>query len=193
MRLAQSPLLWGSEGFSKDFKESSESKGAHPSHSQKARTGQSQKCPPPRGTEGSNPSPSSRESVSPRSLSSWVKNPGFPRGCARLRSRCGRQRAAGPAHIAPTRSNISVGPYSSTAFPAMRSRQVVGLKSQLGAQTRSGFLGAQGCWWILRGRTGLKQSRARSADRASLVADVSARAASAPSDRAVGAHRESLG
>ena len=101
--------------------------------------------------------------------------------------------SAGPANIAPTRSNISVGPYSSTAFPAMRSRQVVGLKSQLGAQTRSGFLGAQGCWWILRGRTGLKQSRARSADRASLVADVSVRAASAPSDRAVGAHRESLG
>jgi hypothetical protein len=63
MRLAQSPLLWGSEGFSKDFKESSESKGAHPSHSQKARTGQSQKCPPPRGTEGSNPSPSSGESA----------------------------------------------------------------------------------------------------------------------------------
>ena len=63
MRLAQSPLLWGSEGFSKDFKESSESKGAHPSHSQKARTGQSQKCPSPRGTEGSNPSPSSAESV----------------------------------------------------------------------------------------------------------------------------------
>ena len=65
MRLAQSPLLWGSEGFSKDFKESSESKGAHPSHSQKARTGQSIKCPPPRaprGTEGSNPSPSRGES-----------------------------------------------------------------------------------------------------------------------------------
>ena len=69
MRLAQSPLLWGSEGFSKDFKESSESKGAHPSHSQKARTGQSQKCPPPRGTEGSNPSPSSEESANFRFLS----------------------------------------------------------------------------------------------------------------------------
>ena len=33
-----------------------------------------------------------------------------------LRSRRGRQRAAGPANSAPTRSNISVGPYSSTAF-----------------------------------------------------------------------------
>jgi hypothetical protein len=38
-----------------------------------------------------------------------------------------------------------------------------------------------------------KQSRARSADRASLAADVRARAASAPSDRAAGALRESLG
>jgi hypothetical protein len=95
MRLAQSPLLWGSEGFSKDFKESSESKGAHPSHSQKARTGQSQKCPPPRGTEGSNPSPSSGESVSRGTLSLRVKNPGFPRGCAGLRSRRGRQRPEG--------------------------------------------------------------------------------------------------
>jgi hypothetical protein len=84
---------------------------------------------PLRGTEGSNPSPSSRESVSRGTLSSWVKNPGFLRGCAGLRSR-GRQRAAGPADIAPTRGNISVGPYSSTPFPAMRSRQVVGLKSQ---------------------------------------------------------------
>src|ERR1700730_5775189 len=73
MRLAQSPLLWGSEGFSKDFKESSESKGAHPSHSQKARTGQSQKCPPPRGTEGSNPSPSTGESTA--NLTSSIRAP----------------------------------------------------------------------------------------------------------------------
>src|ERR1700720_2446361 len=51
---------------------------------------------------------------------------------SRLRSRRGRQRAAGPANIAPTRSSISVGLYSSTAFPAMRSRQLVGLKSQGG-------------------------------------------------------------
>src|ERR1700686_1932763 len=32
------------------------------------------------GTEGSNPSPSSGESVSRGTLSSGVKNPGFPRG-----------------------------------------------------------------------------------------------------------------
>jgi hypothetical protein len=39
--------------------------------------------------------------------------------------RVGRRRAAGPAHIAPTCGNISVGGYFSTAFSAMRSRQVV--------------------------------------------------------------------
>jgi hypothetical protein len=53
-----------------------------------------------------------------------------------LRSRRGRQRAAGAASSAPTRSNISVGPYSSTPFPAMRSRQVVGLKLQRGSPRR---------------------------------------------------------
>jgi hypothetical protein len=40
--------------------------------------------------------------------------------------------------------------------------------------------GAQGCWWILRVRIGLKQSRALSADRPSQAADGSARAASLP-------------
>jgi hypothetical protein len=47
-----------------------------------------------------------------------------PRVSARvswLRFRRGRQRAAGHANIGPTCGNISVGPYSSTAFPAMRS------------------------------------------------------------------------
>ena len=58
---------------------------------------------------------------------------------SRLRSRRGRQRAAGPANIAPTRSSISVGLYSSTAFPAMRSRQVVGLKSQGGFPNEIGL------------------------------------------------------
>ena len=58
---------------------------------------------------------------------------------SRLRSRRGRQRAAGPANIAPTRNSISVGLYSSTAFPAMRSRQVVGLKSQGGFPNEIGL------------------------------------------------------
>jgi hypothetical protein len=48
-----------------------------------------------RGTEGSNPSPSSGQSVSlPQPLSS-VENPGFPRGCARLAWGLGSQRRAG--------------------------------------------------------------------------------------------------
>src|SRR5438270_830231 len=69
------------------------------------------------GTEGSNPSPSSRQSVSLPHPLSKVENPGFPRGCARLAWRPGRQRRAGRFDIAPTRGNISVGPYSSTAVP----------------------------------------------------------------------------
>ena len=50
-----------------------------------------------------------RGTASRATLSSWVRNPGCPRGCAGLRSRRGRQRAAGPANIAPTWDNISVG------------------------------------------------------------------------------------
>src|SRR6266403_43272 len=43
------------------------------------------------GTESSNPSPSSGESVSLPELLSRVENPGFPRGCARwLGDRVGR-------------------------------------------------------------------------------------------------------
>jgi hypothetical protein len=56
-----------------------------------------------------------------------------PRLSARVsgrRARRGRQRAAGHAYIAPTCGNISVGPYSSNPFPAMRLRQAFGLKRQ---------------------------------------------------------------
>ena len=52
MRLAQSPLLWGSEGFSKDFKESSESKGAHPSSQPESSNGAVLKMPSPTGDRG---------------------------------------------------------------------------------------------------------------------------------------------
>jgi hypothetical protein len=48
-----------------------------------------------RGTGSSNPSPSSRESYSLPHPPSKVDNPGFPRGCARLAWRPGRQRRAG--------------------------------------------------------------------------------------------------
>jgi hypothetical protein len=76
------------------------------------------------GTDGSNPSLSSRQSVSrPHPLSS-VENPGFPRGCARLAWRPRRQRRAGCFDIAPTGGIISVGPYSSTAVPLMGSARM---------------------------------------------------------------------
>jgi len=74
-----------------------------------------------RGTDGSNPVPSSGESVSLPERLSRVENPGFPRGCARLAWRPGRQRHAGCHKIAPTGGNISVAPYSSTAVPLMGS------------------------------------------------------------------------
>ena len=92
-----------------------------------------------RGTEGSNPSPSSGESVSRGTLSSGVKNPGFPRGFRGCVLGAVGREPQGPANIAPTRSSISVGLYSSTAFPAMRSRQVVGLKSQGGFPNEIGL------------------------------------------------------
>jgi hypothetical protein len=69
------------------------------------------------GTVSSNPSPSSGESVSRPKPLSYVENPGFPRGCARLAWRLGRQRRAGCFDTAATGGNISVGPYSSTAVP----------------------------------------------------------------------------
>jgi hypothetical protein len=77
-----------------------------------------------RGTEGSNPSPSSGESVSLPELFRWVEKPGFPRGCARQAWRPGRQRHAGCHKIAPTGGNISVAPYSSTAVPLMGSARM---------------------------------------------------------------------
>ena len=70
-----------------------------------------------RGTGSSNPSPSSGESVSLPERVSRIGNPGFPRGCARLAWRPGRQRRAGGYKMAPTGGNISVAPYSSTAVP----------------------------------------------------------------------------
>jgi hypothetical protein len=52
------------------------------------------------------------------------REPGFPRGCARLAWRPGRQRRAGCFDIAPIGRNISVGPYSSTAVPLMGSARM---------------------------------------------------------------------
>jgi hypothetical protein len=112
------------------------------------------------GTEGSNPSPSSRQSVSRPHPRSKVDNPGFPRGCARPAWRPGRQRRAGCFDIAPTGGNISVGPYSSTAVPLMGSARM-----PRGSQRSWPFFELQRAV-LIEFRIGLKQSQARSADRA---------------------------
>jgi hypothetical protein len=87
------------------------------------------RSPPPlastsRETGSSNPVSSSGESVSLPELLSRVENPGFPRGCARLAWRPGRQRRAGCYKIGPTGDNISVAPYSSTAAALMGSARM---------------------------------------------------------------------
>ena len=58
-----------------------------------------------RGTESSNPSPSSGESVSRLKPLSYVENPDFPRGCARLAWRLDRPRRAGCFDTAATGGN----------------------------------------------------------------------------------------
>ena len=105
-------------------------------------SGKSRKrCPSDGGTEGSNPSPSSRESVSLPHPLSKVANPGFPRGCARLAWRAGRQRRAEHFDIAPTGGNISVAPYSSTAVPLMWWRECHAGANEVGASPGSTWVG----------------------------------------------------
>src|SRR6478672_9609 len=60
--------------------------------------------------------------------------PGFPRGCARLAWRPGRQRRSACFDSAPTGGNISVGPYSSTPVPVT----VVG-ENTMPASTKPGL------------------------------------------------------
>src|SRR5438128_1905537 len=140
-----------------------------------------------RGTDGSNPVPSSGQSVSLPELLSRVENPGFLRGCARLAWRPGRQRRAGRYKIAPTGGNISVVPYSSTAVPLMGS-------ARCHADPNKGGAFAELDRAVdLCARTGLNQSPARSADRARQAAGGNAREASPASDGAAAAHRGSPG
>jgi hypothetical protein len=145
-----------------------------------------------RGTEGSNPSSSSRESVSRGTLSSRSKTAAFRagvRGC--VSGAVDRDRQGAPTSRQP--GAISLWGYIPVPqFRRCGRDKSLGESREAGHQRCRASLGLRDCW-ILRVRIELRQSRARSADRASLVADVSARGASAPSDRAVGAHRESLG
>jgi hypothetical protein len=115
------------------------------------------------------------------------REPGFPRGCARLDWRPGRQRRAGCFKIAPTGGNISVAPYSSTAEPLMGSARMPAGSNKVGAFAKLDRAVERWPW------TGLNQSPARSADRARQAAGVSARGASLASDRAAVAHRGSPG
>jgi len=111
------------------------------------------------------------------------KSPAVAAACAGPARRHGRQRRAGLVNIMPTAGDISVGPYSSTAVLPMWFATVPAL--------------ARSEVWLPRGVTisvsfsaqQLRQSRARSAARASQVADVNVPTACLRSDRAADRHR----
>jgi hypothetical protein len=88
-------------------------------------------CSSCRGTNSSNPSPSSRQSVSRGFSPSCVEKPAVAAACAGSPRRRSRQRRARLVIITPTAGNISVGPYSSTAVPARRFVIVVALVYQV--------------------------------------------------------------
>jgi hypothetical protein len=138
------------------------------------------------GTDGSNPSPSSRESVSLPHPLSKVENPGFPRGCARLAWRPGRQRRA---RCLISRQPAAISLSDQNPVPQCRwwgRRECHACPNEVGP--------SPGLTWVgLCIRIGLNQNRARSADRARQAADVSAREASLRSNRAAAAHRGSPG
>src|SRR5215831_1920636 len=83
------------------------------------------------GTDGSNPAPSSRQSVSRGISPSCIEKPAVAAACAGSPRRHSRQRRARLITITPTAGNISVGPYSSTAVPARRFAIVVALVYQV--------------------------------------------------------------
>ena len=70
-----------------------------------------------RGTRSSNPSPSSRQSVSSGISPSCVEKPAVAAACAGMARRHDRQRPIGLVTITPIAGNVSVGRYSSTAAP----------------------------------------------------------------------------
>ena len=139
------------------------------------------------GTDGSNPVPSSGESVSLPELLSGVENPGFPRGCARwLGDRVGRD-AQGFPFRANRRQYLcrAIFQYRSAADGVGENATPIPIKSGRSPKLDRAV---DRC-----ARTGLNQSPARSADRARQAAGVSARGASLASDRAAAAHRGSPG
>jgi hypothetical protein len=75
-----------------------------------------------RGTDGSNPLPSSRQSVSHWKSRAAVEKRGFSRGCAGHGRWRGRQRRGSARDMAPACENVSAGPNPSTAVPVMSSK-----------------------------------------------------------------------
>ena len=73
-----------------------------------------------RGTGSSNPSPSSRQSLSRRISPSCIARPAVAAAWAGPARRHGRQRRAGLVNITPIAGDISVERYSGTAVPARR-------------------------------------------------------------------------
>jgi len=80
-----------------------------------------------RGTRSSNPSPSSRQSVSRGISPSCIEKSAVAAACAAPARRHGRQRRAGLVNITPIAGNVSAGRYSSTAVPARRFATLVAL------------------------------------------------------------------
>ena len=132
------------------------------------------------GTDGSNPVPSSGQSVSRRISPFCIEKPAVAAARAGPPRRHGRQRRAGLVNVTPTAGNISVGPYSSTAMPASGSRPRLHWCAKRGRVKR--------CDQALSS-VRLRQSRARCAAGTRSAADANAPAACLRSDRAADGRR----
>jgi len=141
--------------------------------------------------------PSSRESVlSQEPIFVGQETPAFRAGVPGCVSRCGRQRAAGAANIAPTRQqylwsgHIPV-PHFWRCRVATSYRVKVARPVPNPGRASSRLRDAGGSCEL---GSGSSKAEARSADRASVAAGREcASSFLRPSDRAAGAHRESLG
>ena len=132
-----------------------------------------------RGTGSSNPSPSSRQSVSRGISLSRSEKPAVAAACAGPARRHGRQRRVGRVNTTPTADNVSARRYSSTAVQARR------FCTWLHCCAKRGRISDVTKLSVRCGR----QSQARSVARARSAADVSAPEACLRSDRAADGRR----
>ena len=116
------------------------SDACRPVPSNRARQEARQPASPRPRTRSSNPAPSSGESMSHTDQAAAGREPRLSRGCAPLGWRRGRQRRAGRSSMALKNSNVSVGPYSSTAMLPAR----VGDSTTPGPQ-KAASLGTRRC------------------------------------------------